>query len=542
MIPTALHIDARLLPMILVCCLLMLSEEITVSHASEEATSGNLAPKPLYRDPVYDGSADPTIVWNFAERKWFMFYTNRRANLPDDEIEGVSWVHGTKIGIAESNDGANWECRGTANISYGGEQVTYWAPEVVYGNGKYHMYLTVVPGVFADWRHPRSIVHLTSQDLVQWDYQSTLKLASDRVIDACVARLPDGTWRMWYNNEADSKSIYYADSSDLANWTDRGKVEMSGRQSGEGPKVFSWRDWYWMIVDVWDGLAVYRSQDATTWTRQENNLLQKPGIGKDDGVPGQHPDVVKVGRRAYLFYFTHPGRKNEEEQQANKGYEYRRSSIQVAKLEFAEDTLSCDRDATVHVNLRFRRRPRVHDPSTILNVDNRFWCFSTGVGVLSLYSDDLSEWHLGPRVMPEPPAWVHDVVPGHRGHFWAPDVIHWQDRYLLYYSVSAFGKRTSAIALASNPTLDPDKCDFEWTDNGIVIQTTEKSDFNAIDPSVFASSDGKLWMAFGSFWSGIKLIELDPQTGKRIAPDSPIHSLAHQEEIEAPTLHFRDGY
>ena len=66
---------------------------------------------------------------------------------------------------------------------------------------------------------------------------------------------------------------------------------------------------------------------------------------------------------------------------------------------------------------------------------------------------------------------MNDVVPGQRGHFWAPDVIQLNDRYLVYYSVSAFGKRTSAIALASSPTLDPKSADYKWTDHGIVVQT-----------------------------------------------------------------------
>jgi arabinan endo-1,5-alpha-L-arabinosidase len=142
----------------------------------------------------------------------------------------------------------------------------------------------------------------------------------------------------------------------------------------------------------------------------------------------------------------------------------------------------------------------------------------------------------------KPPSWVQEVVPGQRGHFWAPDVIRLGDRYLVYYSVSAFGKRTSAIALASSPSLDPQSQDYKWTDHGIVVQTNEDSDHNAIDPSVILTPDGKLWMTYGSFWSGIKLVELDSQTGKRIMPDSQLYSLAHKSEIEAPALYFHDGY
>ena len=186
--------------------------------------------------------------------------------------------------------------------------------------------------------------------------------------------------------------------------------------------------------------------------------------------------------------------------------------------------------------------PRVHDPSTIVTDNGEYWTFTTGMGISSLRSKDLVHWDRGPSVFSEPPAWITDVVSNQRGHFWAPDVIHHRGRYLLYYSVSAFGKNTSAIALATNATLDPDSSDYYWMDEGIVIQTSQADNFNAIDPSVIACSDGSLWMAFGSFWSGIKLIELDPNTGKRIAADSPVHTIAHKSQIEAVALYKRDDY
>ena len=43
-------------------------------------------------------------------------------------------------------------------------------------------------------------------------------------------------------------------------------------------------------------------------------------------------------------------------------------------------------------------------------------------------------------------------------------------------------------------------------------------DFNAIDPFRIDTSDGRACLAFGSFWSGIKLSELNPETGKLSAP------------------------
>jgi hypothetical protein len=314
-----------------------------------------MADVPLYRDPIHDGAADPVVLWNPERETWWMFYTNRRAGVPG--LSGVAWVHGTRIGIAESTDGgASWEYAGTAEIDLppeaAGTRPTHWAPEVLTApDGRHHMFLTVVPGIFEDWQHPRSIVHLESDDLRLWSGPRVLELASDRVIDATVLQLEDGTWRLWYNNERDSKSIYFADSEDLDAWTDRGKAV--GDQDGEGPVVFRFRGAYWMITDVWEGLAVYRSDDALDWTRQSGgNLLAQPGRGRDDGVIGQHADVVVAGERAFLFYFTHPGRRGPDRDA--DGPEQRRSSIQVVELLESGGRLSCDRDAPTFIDLRPR--------------------------------------------------------------------------------------------------------------------------------------------------------------------------------------------
>jgi sucrose-6-phosphate hydrolase SacC (GH32 family) len=317
--------------------------------AAETAATdlGPVAPKPLFRDPIHDGAADPVLVWHRGERKWFMLYTNRRANVPG--LRGVSWVHGTLIGIAESpDDGATWKYRGTARIPLGAPGVdSHWAPDVVYHAGHYHMFLSFVPGMHEDWGGTRFIHHLTSTNLFDWRDEGRLKLASERVIDATVFQMPDGAWRLWYNNEPDRKAIHLAESPDLFHWTDKGKVV--GDRSGEGAKVFRWRDKYWMIVDQWQGCGVYRSDDATKWERQPTNLLAQPGQGPDDQVKGGHADVVVSGDRAFLFYFTHPGRRGPD---ANRDTtEQRRSSIQVVELRHTDGWLTCDRDQPTRVRL-----------------------------------------------------------------------------------------------------------------------------------------------------------------------------------------------
>ncbi|MCW3786886.1 glycoside hydrolase family 88 protein [Plebeiibacterium sediminum] len=304
-----------------------------------------VAPKPLYRDPVFDGAADPVIIWNKQEQKWFMFYTNRRANL--ENTQGVDWVHGTPIGIAESEDGGlTWKYKTDAKISYGGKDVTYWAPDVMEYDGTYHMYLTIVPGIFSDWSHPREIIHLTSSNLIDWKFESKINLASNKVIDAEVIKTPNGKWRMYYNNERHNKSIYYAESDDLYHWEDKGLA--AAQRRGEGPVVFYWKDRYFMIIDSWRGLTVYSSKNMDNWHLQDEFILAKPGFGTDDEVKGGHADVVVNNGRAYIFYFTHPGRTEGVKED---NYETRRSSIQVGELIFKDNKITCNRNLPVDIKL-----------------------------------------------------------------------------------------------------------------------------------------------------------------------------------------------
>lgn len=257
--------------------------------------AGKRAPRPLYRDPPFDAPTDPVLCFNAERGKWLMYYTARRGNLTPEQAPGFTWVHGTEIGVAESGDGgATWNYLGTAGIDYGRaahpEGITYWAPEVIWHVGVYHMFLTVVPGIFNDWDHPRSIVHLTSSDGLKWAALGPVDLHSDRVIDAAVIQLRDGTWRMWYKDERKEKALSYADSRDLATWEPKGGAVTD--YNGEGPKVAHWRGRYWLIADTWaHGMRVWSSDDAQHWRAQEETLI------------GSHGDVVVSGDRAWWFYF-----------------------------------------------------------------------------------------------------------------------------------------------------------------------------------------------------------------------------------------------
>lgn len=150
----------------------------------------------------------------------------------------------------------------------------------------------------------------------------------------------------------------------------------------------------------------------------------------------------------------------------------------------------------------------VHDP-VMIKQGNTYYLFSTGWGIGVWSSADMKTWKEEAPVFAAAPQWAVDAIPGFKGHIWAPDISFHNDQYYLYYSVSAFGKNTSAIGVATNKTLDPASGDFKWVDHGMVLESVPgKTNWNAIDPNVITDDKGVSWMAFGSFWDGLKLVKM----------------------------------
>lgn len=302
------------------------------------------APRPLYDDPVWHGAADAATVYNRVLGRWEMFYTARRATLRLDDPKDVSWVHGTRIGIATTDDGNTWHHAGEASFPEactGGAvaQTTHWAPEILDQEGTYHLWLTVVPGIHSRWTGERRIEHLTSTDLRAWRCAGRVELGSDKVIDASIVRLDDGRWRLWYKDEAGGSKLKFADSNDLEHWTPRGPVS---NLPAEGPKVFRFANQWWLVADLWKGLLVLRSDDAEHWQEQPARLLAEPGRQASDRAKGQHPDVVVVDGRAYLIYFVHQG--GEDAARGDDRW-WQRSVIQVAEIKLQDGWLAVDRNA-----------------------------------------------------------------------------------------------------------------------------------------------------------------------------------------------------
>lgn len=180
----------------------------------------------------------------------------------------------------------------------------------------------------------------------------------------------------------------------------------------------------------------------------------------------------------------------------------------------------------------------VHDP-VIIKCGSYYYVFSTGVGIPIRRSKDLVNWErIGKVFAKNLPAWAEQEVPGVKG-LWAPDISFRDGKYWLYYSVSTFGNNGSRIGLATNTTLDPADPNYRWTDEGVVYASEPSDDFNAIDPNIAIVEKDRIVMTFGSFWSGIKLIDIDPSTGKPWPGQDKLVSVASRPEekaVEAPFL------
>jgi arabinan endo-1,5-alpha-L-arabinosidase len=165
----------------------------------------------------------------------------------------------------------------------------------------------------------------------------------------------------------------------------------------------------------------------------------------------------------------------------------------------------------------------IHDPSTVISCEGKFYTY--GTGGISLVSDDGWTWRRG-AALPR------------RGV--APDIIHIGDRYFLYIAANS-GPTKADIYLLTNKTLDPDSPDYKWEESGVVASSDGVEDCNAIDPGVFLDpTTGKLWLTYGSYFGYIRLVQLDPKTGKRLNPKEKPRNIAINSE--ASIMIYHDGW
>jgi arabinan endo-1,5-alpha-L-arabinosidase len=170
--------------------------------------------------------------------------------------------------------------------------------------------------------------------------------------------------------------------------------------------------------------------------------------------------------------------------------------------------------------------PYIHDPSTITLCDGKYYTFGTGGG--GLISDDGWVWH-GGAVRP--------------GGGVAPDVIRIGDRYYVTYAKGGgglAGGHASNVYVMWTKTLDPNSPDFGFKDETIVAKSDGEEDCDAIDSAFLLDpTTGRLWLTYGTYFGFIRMVELDPKTGKRIEGNEPINVAI---DCEATAMMYRDGW
>lgn len=193
----------------------------------------------------------------------------------------------------------------------------------------------------------------------------------------------------------------------------------------------------------------------------------------------------------------------------------------------------------------------VHDPS-ILRQGSTYYLFSTDAsssqgGFIPIRcSTDKIAWTGCGYVFSSLPAWVAGAVP-QATEIWAPDVSYFNSTYHVYYAVSSFGSNTSAIGLVTNTTLDSTDANYDWVDQGLILQSSSSDNFNAIDPNILIDGGGNVWLTYGSFWTGIYQQQIDPATGQIQSASNTYHlaeraSSVVNDPIEGSSLVYKDGY
>ena len=175
----------------------------------------------------------------------------------------------------------------------------------------------------------------------------------------------------------------------------------------------------------------------------------------------------------------------------------------------------------------------LHDPVMIREGDT-YHVFDSGgwtgkPGPSWRISTDLHQWRDNGSPFDAIPDWTAKAIPG-AGAMWAPDVHFVNGLFRLYYSVSTPGSMRSVTGFATSPTLDRASPKYGWTDHGLVVESFADGRYNVIDANFAIDFNGDHWLAFGSYWSGIKLVALDKRTGKP-KPGAKLHSLAYRPAV-----------
>lgn len=355
---------------------------------------------------------------------------------------------------------------------------------------------------------------LTGQEVAALDngvYTITSKY-SGKLVEVASALQTDGAnVQQWSANGHDTQRWLITSTGDgyysVINLNSGKALEVAGASTADGANVAQYEYWsgagqQWAISQQADGYYSFIN-------RNSGLSLELYGLDSADGA-------------------------NVEQQTYAGGDGQHWSLTKLAAVESTPYDPSATNGAEAHWSLSGNLV--THDP-TLGYENGTWWVFQTGPGIYGKYSSDGLNWSGAAAVFPRGLSWWSSYVPGHDGlDVWAPELKYYNGQPWLYYSVSTFGSRVSAIGLATASSVAAGN----WQDQGLVINSTNADDFNAIDPDLVVAEDGAPWLAFGSWNSGIKLMRINPVTMK---PFGERYSLASRSGgIEAPTIIYRQGY
>ncbi|HLP37695.1 family 43 glycosylhydrolase [Lacibacter sp.] len=337
--------------------IILLLNAVTVSAQNREAV-----PAPLFSDPNYYGSCDPEIIYNPADKYYYIYYTSRRAT-----IENLFTA--TPVGVIKSKDLMNWKFVGYCKFDgIGGTKdmpATFWAPAIIADKNELHMFVTWKPDTTTakgPWGGPAKIVHYKTalnNPVNGWIKVADMHDSTYNSLDATVYKKND-TVHVWFKGKKAGEKkneLFHVVSTDMKNWKASGfsksdvfNEAATGQPFEEAPYIFQWKNKYYMLTDPHKGLMVYESSDSENW-KYQGIILKDSGTRKLDNSRARHCSVIVKDNRAFIFYHVEPWRDYDSGIGIPKQpISNRRAVLQMAELKIKAGKISCNRNEAIKIN------------------------------------------------------------------------------------------------------------------------------------------------------------------------------------------------
>lgn len=478
-------------------------------------------------------TADPAaMVYNETV---YLYTGHDEASIDDNTYKMNNWQ------CFSSTDMTNWISHGeifnVGSVSWASGDA--WAGEVEERNGTFYFYFCAehksIPGKaigvaiadnplgpFTDIGTPLIANNMTDFDS-NWDD-----------IDPTVFVDDDGQAYMFWGNS----QCYYVRLNENMTEIEGSIVEVNPPLYTEAPYIHKKGSKYYLSYAYdWPKQIAYATSNSITgpWTFQ--GVINETS----NGCNTNHQSIIEFKGKDYFFYHNAG---------LPTGGDYRRSVCAEYLYYNADGTIKPIVQTTEGVSepsytsfngnmswLQTHTWHGGHDPTFIRNENGTYTLLLTNNMLQVQQSTNMLNYSNKNRIFNSLPSWVSSEGIS-ATDVWAPQITYRDGKYWCYYTVSSFGSNNSAIGLAVTNSLNVNSPDYGWEEKGMVFRSRSGNNYNAIDADVLEDKDGKLWMVFGSFWDGIKMIELDKTTGMRNSSNSTVYSLASRggSGIEGPSV------